>query len=464
MNGIRMTTSHSGATAIAMAVLLTLGLLVVPGAVSTASADSQYDSWSFPDGYAADEDPASMHRAASGIRATRLWNRGITGQGIDVALIDTGVRPTPVLSRDALLAGPSFAAPEAERPSGPPYGRRDTLPESLRDPDGHGTHLAAIIAGSSGGPETYGDRTAFTGIAPDARIVSVRVGQEDGNASLDQVVSAIEWVIENRNTDGRNIRVLNLSLAADPADSPTDDILAHAVTLAWDAGIVVVAAAGNDGGGHRLASPAYEPRIISVGALDHADSTKAGDAQPDPSSSGTTRGRERPDIWAPGRSIPSAIALGSAVADNAEAVRLGDTLVRGSGTSQATAVVSGAAALVLSAHPELTPDEVAGLLHAGAEPIEVDGEDVPNARLDLDESLDDVDDDDDIRRDTSPITRIVAGYSAADPDTWNLGGGEDVHAGDPEYVGARWVGARWVGARWVGARWVGARWVMEGWE
>ncbi|MEO2108599.1 MAG: hypothetical protein ABGZ36_23525 [Actinomycetota bacterium] len=120
--------------------------------------------------------------------------------------------------------------------------------------------------------------------------------------------------------------------------------------------------------------------------------------------------------------------------------------------------------MVLSAHPELPPDAVAGRPHAGAEPIEVDGEDVPNARLDLDESLDDVDDDDDIRRDTSPITRIVAGYSAADPDTWNLGGGEDVHAGDPEYVGARWVGARWVGARWVGARWVGARWVMEGWE
>lgn len=460
-----MHASVSRIVAIAMAVLLAVGLLVVPSAATGAAADARYDSsWRFPDDYDAEDDPASMYRAAKGIKATRLWEQGITGQGIDVALIDTGVRPTLVLSRDSLLAGPSFAASEDDGPGGPPYGRRDTLPPSLRDPDGHGTHLAAIIAGSSGGPETYGDTHAFTGIAPDARIVSVRVGEEDGNASLEQVVRAIEWVIENRNTDGRNIRVLNLSLAADPAETPTQDILAHAVTLAWDAGIVVVAAAGNDGGGHRLASPAYEPRIISVGALDHADSTKAGDARPDGSSSGTTEGRERPDIWAPGRSIPSALARGSAVQDDGEAVRLGDTLVRGSGTSQATAVVSGAAALLLSAHPELTPDQVAGLLHAGAEPIEVDGEEVPRARLDLDESVDVIDEEDGVHRNRSPITRIVAGYSAADPDTWNLEGGEDVHAGDAEYVGARWVGARWVGARWVGARWVGARWVMEGWE
>lgn len=439
-----------------MAVMTMLLSVVTP-----AQAHTEEAAWAFPDGYEADDDPASLHRAAKGIRATRLWNQGITGQGIDVAVIDSGVRPSPVLPEGSVVAGPAFVTTPDAQPSRP-LNRRPGVPESLIDPDGHGTHIAGIIAGSSGGPETYGDKDAFTGIAPDARIISVKVGNDEGEATLDQIMDAIQWVIDNRDTEGRNIRVLNLSLAAEPADIPTNDMLAHAVTMAWDAGIVVVAAAGNDGGGHRLASPAYEPRIISVGALDHADSTKAGDAVPADSSSGTVEGRERPDIWAPGRSIASAVAIRSAVAADESAVRLGDDLVRGSGTSQATAIVSGAAALLLSDRPHLSPDQVAALLYAGADSIEVHGEDVDHARLDLDESVDeDIED-----LGTSPMTAIVEGYSAADPATWNLEEGESNESveGEGAYVGARWVGVRWVGARWVGARWVGARWVMEGWE
>lgn len=391
-----------------------------------------------------EDDPGSLLGVAVQVGADELWDEGTLGEGIDVAVVDSGVAVGGQLPASAVQAGAAFG-PDQPGPD-----------RALSDPLGHGTHVAGIIAGRS--VEEEGEDGRW-GLAPRSRIISVVAAGPDGTADLGHVLSAIDWVITNQRTDGRNIRVLNLSMAADPADRPTEDILAHAVTLAWDAGIVVVAAAGNDGPG-RLASPGYEPRILTVGALDHRGTTSPGDDRPLASSSGTLDGVDRPDLWAPGRSVVAALAPGSAPAQDPDAARVGADMVRGTGTSQATAVVSGAAALLLSDRPELSPDQVAALLHRTAGSLAVDGVTVQRARIDL-EAAAEASTPPDV---PSPITSVVQGWSAADESTWDTVGGEDPHAGDAGWVGARWVGARWVGARWVGARWVGARWVVTAWE
>ena len=142
---------------------------------------------------------------------------------------------------------------------GPDLSFEGSSPEAAYlDTYGHGTHMAGIIAG---------ERSDAPGIAPGARIVSVKVAGHDGITTVPQVVAAIDWVVEHHNTDGLNIRVLNLSLGQAGVTSHVGDALSAAVERAWDAGIVVVVAAGNRGAtqGH-LDSPAIDPYAISVGA------------------------------------------------------------------------------------------------------------------------------------------------------------------------------------------------------
>ena len=170
------------------------------------------------------------------------------GTGVDVALIDTGVAPVTGLDGDKVLHGPdlSFEGSAAD--------------VAYLDTHGHGTHMAGIIAG---------DRAGHEGIAPGARIVSVKVAGHDGLTTVPQVVAAIDWVVEHRTTDGLNIRVLNLSLGQQGVDSHIGDPLSAAVERAWDAGIFVVVAAGNDGETQaHLDSPAIDPYVMAVGAVD----------------------------------------------------------------------------------------------------------------------------------------------------------------------------------------------------
>jgi len=147
-----------------------------------------------------------------------------------------------------------------------------------------------------------------------------------------------------------------------------DDPLAAAVEAAWRSGIVVVAAAGNDGGGAPLTTPAHDPLVLAVGAAETAGTVDRSDDTPAPfSSTGTDR---TPDLLAPGTHVVSLRDPSSFVDVHFAATgRLGDRLFLGSGTSQATAVVSGAAALVEQAQPALTPDQVKQLLVTTAAPV-----------------------------------------------------------------------------------------------
>ena len=186
----------------------------------------------------------------------RLWRRGITGEGIGVALIDSGVAPVGGLDADGkILNGPdlSFDGPF----------------QSVRHIDvfGHGTHLAGIISGHDPDlpdrPKQRDAVTSFAGVAPDSHIVSVKVADGMGSADVSQVIAGIQWVIAHKDDPGANIRVLTLAFGTDGVQDYQLDPLAYAVEQAWHADIVVVVAAGNDGNASALRNPATDPYVIS---------------------------------------------------------------------------------------------------------------------------------------------------------------------------------------------------------
>jgi serine protease AprX len=309
----------------------------------------------------------SAWHAAYTVYGRWFMESGANGQGVDVALIDSGVVPVEGLTYPGkLLNGPdlSFESQSDE------FRHLDTY--------GHGTHMAGIIAGRddhlTGNPadiyQRYWDenRGGFAGVAPGARIVSVKVAGHDGATDVSQVIAAIDWVVQNRNANGLNIRVLNLSFGTDANQSYLLDPLAYAVEQAWNAGIVVVVAAGNDGNSADLRNPALDPFVIAVGASDsNGTYWISDDFVTDYTSCGTAD--RHVDLVAPGRSIRSLRAPGSTADLDHPGARVGDRFFKGSGTSQAAAVVSGAAALLVSQRPDITPDQVKAMFMDHAQPL-----------------------------------------------------------------------------------------------
>jgi serine protease AprX len=314
-------------------------------------------------------DPGSQ--PGSTVNVTRLtgaqaaWRRGITGAGVDVAVIDTGTTPVPSL-RDAgkVVVGPDLSF--------------DSQADNLRylDGFGHGTHMASLIAGREvppGSGAAYAEDTRnLYGMAPDARLVSIKVGDARGAVDVSQLVAAVDWVVQNRASGGLNIRVLNLSFGTDSTQSALLDPLSYAAEVAWRKGIVVVASAGNDGGAAAgLADPAYNGSILAVGAVDtQGTDSMADDAVPAFSQRPRNALYQRsPDLVAPGVGIVAAGVPGGYLWTAHPGARLGADQFRGSGTSQSAAVVSGAAALLLQRWPTLTPDALKELLTRTATPL-----------------------------------------------------------------------------------------------
>ena len=236
--------------------------------------------------------------------------------------------------------------------------------------------MAGIIAGRDSGttPSTYTtDNTRFLGMAPGSRLVSLKLADARGSTDVSQVIAAIDWIIEHGRDNGLNIRVLNLSFGTDSAQDYRLDPLAHAAEVAWSRGVVVVVSAGNgDGTRLGLANPAYDPAVIAVGAQNtQGTADRSDDTVPAFSQRGATAlGMRAPDLVAPGVSVVSLRAKASFV-DSMSGARgaVGERFFKGSGTSQSAAVVSGAAALLLSQRPYLNPDQVKDLLRRSAKPI-----------------------------------------------------------------------------------------------
>ena len=308
--------------------------------------------------------------------ATQVWSgvgalRGFTGRGIGVAVIDSGV------AQHTALRGRIVAALDLTDAAG---GSGDRF--------GHGTHVAGIIAGR--------DDQGYAGIAPGAHIVSLRVLGKDGSGDTSDVINALDWVVEHKAQYG--LRVVNLSLGHPVFESYRDDPLCLAVQRAVDAGLVVVAAAGNLGktddgravvGG--IISPGNTPAALTVGAVNTRDTAlRSDDVMATYSSRGPSAidGVLKPDLVAPGNKIAAAAAPGSYLAETyPERIVAGqgaNAYIALSGTSMASAVVSGAVALLLEANPSLTPADAkfvlqvtssrvagAGLIEAGAGSLNV---------------------------------------------------------------------------------------------
>ena len=221
---------------------------------------------------------------------------------------------------------------------------------------GHGTHIAGLIAGDGSTSEG-----AYEGAAPETDLVSLKVAGWDGATDVTTVIAALRWVTSNHAKYG--IRVVNLSWGTDGIQPTNIDPLDAAVEKAWRADLVVVVSAGNTGPG-TVTKPGDDPHVITVGAADIANTAANDDDTVAPfSARGTANGAgHKPDVVAPGVSLISDRARGSTVDLFNPGARVGWSLFRGTGTSQAAAVVSGVVARMLDVDPSLTPDQVKWVL------------------------------------------------------------------------------------------------------
>ncbi|MEW6283547.1 MAG: S8 family peptidase [Candidatus Eremiobacterota bacterium] len=292
--------------------------------------------------------PGSVFQPAlPGIQA--VHRKGYTGQGITVAVIDSGLYPHPDF-KDRIQGWADFSNTRRQTPGDPKYG--------------HGTMVAGILAGD--GTRSEG---AITGAAPEAGLVGVRIDPVPS-----QAIRAVQWVIENK--DRLGIRVLNMSLGTAARQPASADLWAQVTQRAVDAGLVVVVAAGNEGPDPgTISTPGILPDAITVGAYDNRGTPETGDDRIYRfSSRGPTRpdGVEKPDVVAPGGTVYGALAPGSEK-DRSELPRLGRDYVADSGTSQATPMIAGLVACLLQANPSLTPRDVKRILQESAARV-VDGD------------------------------------------------------------------------------------------
>ena len=292
------------------------------------------------------------------VKADEVREDGISGNGVTVAVLDSGVVADLDLmgSTNRVLASVNFADQR-----------------TADDPGGHGTHVAGIIAGN--GARSDGE---FAGIAPQANIVDVRVLATNGSGRVSSVVRGIEWVLAHR--DLYNIRIINLSFGAPAPLSYRADPFSAAVEIAWRRGLVVVAAAGNGGPGRdTVVTPGIDPYVITVGATDDLGTVElADDVFAWFSAWGGSGSTAKPDLVAPGRRLVSVRVPGSTLdtlyPDRVVSAQNGATYFRLTGTSQATGVVSGAVALLLQRRPDLTPDQVKALLTGNTQPFGLPGQ------------------------------------------------------------------------------------------
>jgi serine protease AprX len=293
------------------------------------------------------------------LNTTGLWNAGLNGKGVAIAVIDTGIDESSGDFRDPATGVSRVVARVNTTAS----------PAAFADGFGHGTHVAGIAAGNSWSQASGQNRGKYVGVAPGANLISVRVGDDLGRTYLSDVMEGIDWVIANRQT--YNIRVLNLSMQSTVAESAGTSYLAAAVERAWLNGILVVVAAGNIGPNAEQYPPANDPFVIAVGASDPLSTAGRSDDGMAPwSSYGTTQeGFAKPDVVAPGRYIASNLVPGSVLGGQFPTRIVDGSYIWLSGTSMAAPQVAGVAALAFQRNPGLTNDAVKWLLMQTATPL-----------------------------------------------------------------------------------------------
>jgi serine protease AprX len=279
------------------------------------------------------------------VGADLVWENGVNGSNVTVAVLDTG------------LGNITGLAKGADNKSGRIVAWKDFIDGSHKpiDPNGHGTHVAGIIANSQKGADGE-----WNGIAPGVDLAGVRVLDENGYGTYETVIMGLQWV--HQNYARYHIRIVNLSMVA-PVQSPYwADPLNQAVTQVWADGITVIVAAGNSGpDAMSITVPGNNPYVITVGA--YTDNFTPADWNDDyiptfSSAGPTLDGFVKPDVVAPGAHMVSLVPEDSILAKQYPNNQLGSHYFKLAGTSQATAVVSGIAALIISNNPRITPNEV----------------------------------------------------------------------------------------------------------
>ncbi len=285
------------------------------------------------------------------MRVRQVWSMGLQGDGVTIAVIDSGVHRAKDLQVDPTKAKPDSRVLLQLAFSG--------NTSTAGDVYGHGTLVAGIAAGSG-----YVSNYLYSGVAPKANVIGLRVSDDNGMSYESDVVAAMQWVFNNK--AAYNIRVVNLSLNSSVESSYHTSPISAAAEILWFNGIVVVASAGNSGssGGVNTvrAAPANDPFIITVGATDEkASSSRSNDVIAPFSASGLTLdGFNKPDILAPGKDIVNILSTSASTWKSTypDRVVMNGEYFRASGTSMAAPMVSGAVALLLQDEPNLTPDQV----------------------------------------------------------------------------------------------------------
>ncbi|HQR79857.1 MAG TPA: S8 family serine peptidase [Actinomycetota bacterium] len=410
--------------------------------------------------------------AANTFRETIGAPSGETGNGVTVAVIDTGVDP----SADIDVAD-----------------RVNVSGGATGDGLGHGTFMAGLVAG---------DDADFGGVASGAEVFDVQVAAPDGSTDLSRVLAGIQAVADKRASDP-SLQVAMLALSADSPLPPWMDPLTTGLDRLWARGVTVVVASGNDGVGE-VGSPASDPHLLVVGSQDEARTAlRSDDTVPDFSAYGKVFGQKRPDVVAPGVSLISTSAPESEAYLQNPGSRVGDGFLKGTGTSMSSAVAAGAVATLLAERPGLTPDQVKRLVLGTAYQTRAlrPKTGAGNGGLDLAAAL------------QTPLSSVpplaqensvttygpsegdeqlwadfAAGWAAGDlpavagawaqmteqtrkwaANAWSLAAlmramqSDDVTFDGRRWAGRRWAADNWLGRRWASDQWVGRRWADQAW-
>jgi serine protease AprX len=360
------------------------------------------------------------------------------GAGVRVAVIDTGVSDTPALNR---ASGRLVDGADSSQIADGQYGEAQEG-GTYTDGFGHGTFLANIIAGG----QVPGVSKPI-GVAPGATVVVVRVARPDGTSSLSKVLGAMDWVIGHRDS----IDVANLSLSHErPNDAYGADPLTDAVQQVRAAGVSIVVSSGNTAG--TVGDPGFTPQALTVGAAD-LDTKKVASF----SGSDTVKGVQKPDVVANGVHVMGVLPEGSVLASSPSTVKLSNGLYRGSGTSQAAAVTSGAVALFLKAHPGASPAQVKGSIRCAAK-------DVKNTAADgaglLAVSTKVCADDQGQALDGSGDTTGEAGWDAS---SWGASSWGASSWGASSWGASSWGASSWGASSWGASSWGASSWGASSW-
>ena len=461
-------------------------LRIDPGVRSVSTND--------PVAFEGTADRSISHRIQKVIRSDKLWSQGISGAGTTVALLDTGI-----YAAHPDLAGRVVHCEDLTSEAGTEAECADTF--------GHGTFMAGLIAGD--GTSSNGK---YVGAAPGATLVSVKAAGFDGATDVSTILAGIQWIVAHKDVYG--IRVMNLSLGTDSAQDYRLSPLNYAVERAWASGIAVVVSAGNSGpGAATVMKPGDDPYVITVGASNDEGSIPVNDDRvPVFSSRGPTRanGLAKPDLVSPGVHTVSLRSPGSAIDQRyGSTARVDDLYFKGTGTSMATATVSGIVAQMLQSNPTLTPDGVKFRLMATARSIaETDPSrtgaglvdayaaatstliGLANQGLTLSDGVGELNP----SRGTvgveivtpvgqlwlqgeyiaqTDLTKVsltnpagVVPWSGATwkAEGWDPASWEGATWKTDEWAGATWKGATWKATVWDGATWKGATWKNADWD